>query len=128
MKKIAALLTVLGVVGLLAAPSAHAQDGVFEGVCNEPGASNSPACQDTTGDDPLTGEDGLIVRVINFVSVIGGIIAVVIIMYGGFQYITSGGDTGKTNAARNTILYAVIGLVVIVLAQTVVSFILTRVL
>jgi hypothetical protein len=128
MKRLLVVLASLGIVGLLAAPGVSAQEGIFEGVCNEPGASNSPACQDTTGDDPLTGSDGLIIRIINVASVIGGIIAVIIIMWGGFTYITSGGDTGKTNEARNTILYAAIGLVVIVLAQSVISFILTRVL
>lgn len=125
LKRITILLALFGLVGLFAAPMASAQ--LFDEVCNEPGASSSAACQDTSGDDPITGEDGLILRIISIVSVVGGIIAVVIIMYGGFQYITSGGDPGKTTGARNTILYAVIGLLVIALAQAVVSFILTRV-
>lgn len=130
MKKFTMLFAVLGIVGIFAAPVSYAQNDLFDEVCEQAGseAGQSPACQDTTGDDPLTGEGGLIVRIINFVSVIGGIIAVVIIMYGGFQYITSGGDPGKTTGARNTILYAVIGLLVIALAQAAVSFILTRVL
>ena len=48
------------------------------------------------------------------------------IIYGGFRYITSGGDSGKVTGAKNTIIYAVIGLVIVVLAQVIVKFILDK--
>lgn len=105
-------------------PSASAQ--LLDDVCDQPGARDSPACRDDTGDDPLTGDDGLIARLANVAAVIGGFVAVALIMWGGFQYITSGGDSGKAGAARKTILYAALGLVVIVLAQTLVAFILSN--
>jgi hypothetical protein len=125
MKRLITLLTLFGVLGVLTAPAASAQ--LFNEVCNEPGASESSACQDASGEDPLTGDDGLIIRLVNIAAVAGGIVAVIIIIWGGFTYVTSGSDTNKINAARNTIIYAVIGLIVIVLAQTIVSFILTRI-
>ena len=59
-------------------------------------------------------------------SAIVGIIAVVMIIVGGIKYITSGGDSGNVTAAKNTILYAVIGLVVVALAQIIVKFVLGR--
>lgn len=63
---------------------------------------------------------------LNLFSAIVGIIAVVMIIVGGIQYITSGGDSGNVTKAKNTILYAVIGLVVVALAQIIVKFVLNR--
>ena len=50
-----------------------------------------------------------------------------LIIYGGFKYISSGGDSGKVTEAKNTIIYAVIGLVVVALAQFIVQFVLNKV-
>jgi hypothetical protein len=47
-------------------------------------------------------------------------------IYGGFKYITSGGDSGNVTAAKNTIMYALIGLVVVALAQLIVRFVLGK--
>jgi hypothetical protein len=49
------------------------------------------------------------------------------IIIGGFKYITSGGDSNNVSSAKNTILYAIIGLIIVALAQTIVRFILGRV-
>jgi len=68
----------------------------------------------------------LIADIINIVSVIVAIIAVIMIIIGGFKYITSGGDSGNVTGAKNTILYAVIGLVIVALAQFIVKFVLTQ--
>ena len=63
---------------------------------------------------------------LNLFSAIVGIISVVMIIVGGIRYITSGGDSGKVSAAQNTVLYAVIGLVVVALAQIIVQFVLKK--
>jgi hypothetical protein len=65
-----------------------------------------------------------IATAINIFSVVVGIIAVVMIIIGGVKYITSGGDAGNVTGAKNTILYAIIGLVVVALAQIIVQFVL----
>ena len=70
--------------------------------------------------------DNLITSIVNIFSVIVGLIAVIMIIYGGFRYITSGGDSTKVNNAKNTILYAIIGLIVVALAQVIVRFVLNR--
>lgn len=70
--------------------------------------------------------NNIIAQVINIFSIIVGVIAVIMIIYGGFRYITSGGDSGKVGDAKNTILYAIIGLVLVALAQFVVKFVLNR--
>lgn len=69
----------------------------------------------------------LVEDIINIFSVIVGIVAVIMIIVGGFQYIISGGDSGKVGTAKNTILYALIGLVIVAFAQFVVKFILGRI-
>ncbi len=66
----------------------------------------------------------IIKAVVNLLSVIVGILAVIMIMVGGFRYVTSGGDSSSLSSAKNTIIYAVIGLVIVALAQVLVHFVL----
>jgi hypothetical protein len=48
------------------------------------------------------------------------------IIWGGLKYITSGGDSGNVTGAKNTILYAIIGLIIVALAQFIVRFVLSK--
>ncbi len=70
--------------------------------------------------------DNIITLVVNVFSVVVGFIAIVMMIYGGFKYITSSGDSGNVTAAKNTIMYALIGLVVVALAQVIVKFVLAK--
>ena len=63
-------------------------------------------------------------HIINIFSAIIGVVAVVMIIFGGFRYITSGGNDSSVTSAKNTILYAVIGLIIVALAQLLVRFVL----
>lgn len=69
---------------------------------------------------------GLITKIINIFSVIVGVIAVIMIIFGGLKYITSGGDSGNVSSAKNTIIFALVGLVIVALAQFIVRFVLTQ--
>ena len=69
----------------------------------------------------------IIATVINIFSFIVGVIAVIMIIIGGIKYITSGGDSNNISSAKTTIIYAIIGLVVVALAQIIVRFVLQRV-
>jgi len=69
----------------------------------------------------------LITSIVNIFSIIVGLISVVMIIYGGFRYVTSGGDSNNVSNAKNTIIYAIIGLVVVALAQFIVQFVLDKV-
>ena len=80
------------------------------------------ACETDTV-DASTRVDGIISTVINIISVVVGIVAVIMIIIGGLKYITSGGESGNVTGAKNTILYAVVGLVVVALAQISVRFV-----
>jgi len=91
-------------------------------LCQLNGASNSAYCTPP----PLSGPEEIITKITNIVLFITGIAAVIAIIFGGIQYILSDGDSAKINAAKNTILYAVIGLVVALLAKVIVSFVVRR--
>lgn len=91
-------------------------------VCETLG-SNSSCTTDPSGG---TGLNGIIKAVINILSLLVGITAVIMIIIGGLRYITSNGDSGSITSARNTILYAVIGLVIVAMAQAIVQFVLNR--
>jgi hypothetical protein len=64
---------------------------------------------------------------INILTLIVGVISVIMIIVGGLKYITSGGDSSNVQGAKNTIMYAIIGLVVVALAQIIVNFVLGNV-
>ncbi len=66
---------------------------------------------------------GEITVIIGIILGILGAIAILMITIAGLRYITSGGDPQKAARARNAIFYTLIGLVVIVLAETIVAFI-----
>jgi|GEM_PF-403706 len=80
-----------------------------------------------TSQDATAKINDLIADVINIFSLVVGVVSVIMIIYGGFRYITSGGESNSVSSAKNTILYAIIGLVIVALAQTIVRFILGRV-
>ena len=71
--------------------------------------------------------ESIIGTVINVISFIVGVIAVIMIIIGGLRYITSGGDSNNTKGAKDTILYAIIGLVVVAMAQVIVRFVIKKV-
>lgn len=87
-------------------------------------SESSEECQ--SGESAEDRVNDIIRLVINIFSLIVGVISVIMIIIGGLKYITSGGDSGNVSGAKNTILYAVIGLVVVALAQVIVRFVLQK--
>jgi hypothetical protein len=127
------ILSVLSLGFLAAAPlvvvgAVSAQPDIQNSLCQGGGTVQlgDPAECATTTDGAEEGLNGLITNIVNIFSIIVGIVAVVMIIIGGFRYITSGGDSGNVTAAKNTILYAVIGLVIVALAQFIVRFVLSK--
>lgn len=125
-----AIVTLLSVATLslpvLAPVSVAAQADVQGNLCG--GAANlslseQEDCEDEEGEDSL---NNLITNIVNIFSVVVGVISVIMIIIGGFKYITSGGDSNSVTNAKNTIMYAIIGLVIVALAQFIVRFVLDR--
>ena len=71
--------------------------------------------------------ESTVTKVINAVLYVIGILAVVMVIIGGVQYTTSGGDQAAVTKAKNTILYGIIGLVIAILAYAIVNFVITKV-
>ena len=86
------------------------------------GDANNP-CTDTTSN---TLSD-LLKTVLSILSIIVGIAAIIMVIVGGFRYVLSAGDSANTNSARNTIIYALVGLLIAALAQVLIHFVLSRV-
>lgn len=75
--------------------------------------------------DKLLGEGSVFTNVINILLIAIGLISVVMIIIGGIRYAVSGGESGAVTSAKNTILYAVVGLVVAFLAYALVNWVLS---
>jgi hypothetical protein len=84
------------------------------------------SCTNPPGEDGAPGKtlEGTVGSIINIITIVVGIIALIMILIGGFRYVTSGGDASKVSSAKNTIIYAIIGLVVVALAQFIVKYVL----
>lgn len=75
--------------------------------------------------DELTGDEGIFTTIVNVLLFIVGAIAVIMLIIGGIRYTTSNGDSNQVTAAKNTILYAIIGIIVAIIAYAVVNFVIT---
>lgn len=75
----------------------------------------------------LIGQNGVFTQITNTVLYAVGIISVVMLIYGGLRYVISGGDSKKVTDAKNTILYAIIGLIISILAFAIVNFVINAV-
>jgi hypothetical protein len=106
-----------------------AQQQINAGLCT---GSNLEFTEDTSTADCSTSDateriNNLIHTIVNLLSAIVGIVAVIMIIFGGLRYITSGGNDTSVTSAKNTILYAIIGLIIVALAQVLVRFTLNKV-
>ncbi len=74
----------------------------------------------------LFAQDGIFQTIVNTLLFIIGAVAVIMLVYGGFKYVISGGDSSAVTSAKNTILYAVVGIVVALLSWAVLDFVLKQ--
>ncbi len=119
-----AALSIISLVAL--APAAHGQSIQTETKCG-----SNIDLRKTGSCDPDVASSGesvqnLIKRIINTLSVIVGAICVIMIIIGGFRYVTSAGESNSVSGAKNTILYAIVGLIIVAFAQIIVQFVLQR--
>lgn len=136
--KIKIALVSLSALFLLAAPAALSvssatvlaaadiKGSLCTGTDLEVGDPNKAKCNTDAGGSGEGKLNALITQIINIISVIVAIVAVIMLIFGGFRYVTSGGAADKVKGAKDTILYALIGLVIVALAQTVVKFVVNK--
>lgn len=126
------IVSLLGAALLLVVPMAvpalaSAQPDIQGNLCGGTTltVTNGGGCgQTSTGTQHI---NSFITDIVNVFSIIVGVVAVIMIIVGGFRYITSGGDSNNISGAKNTIIYAIIGLIIVALAQFIVQFVLNKV-
>lgn len=134
-KTIKRILTTLSLSLVIAAPFAPVAVVYGQSECLDSNGGTIASCLDSganktdpdaAGTDVNEKVNKTIRLVINIFSLIVGVVSVIMIIIGGFKYITSGGESGNISGAKNTILYAIIGLIVVALAQVIVKFVLQK--
>lgn len=79
----------------------------------------------TDGATKIQGGD--IAQLLMYVYMIAGIVAIIVIIFGGIRYATSGGDSSSVQSAKNTVQYAVVGLVVVIMAAAITDFVINNI-
>jgi len=102
---------------VMVAPTAFGFDGGVQG-----GADSARGADQTT---ELFGQTGIFRTITNVLLFILGAISVIMIIIGGLRYVVSGGNATAVTAAKNTILYAIVGVIVALLAYAIINFVLS---
>lgn len=83
------------------------------------------AAQGTDVPTALFGDTGIVTTITNVLLFIAGALAVIMLIWGGLRYTISGGNAAAVTAAKNTVLYAIVGLIIAFLAFAAVNFVLS---
>ncbi len=97
-------------------------NGISDGANDAIGPGAGVNCRSTGVGNGSIGRIGH--SIVTVFSLVVGAVAVIMIIYGGFRYITSGGDSNRVGAAKSTLIYAIVGLIIVALAQVIVHFVL----
>ncbi len=126
MKRLLSIFMALVIGGLIVvAPPVRAAE-VFD-PCRDEAVTNSEICTSSKGTSKLFGAGGIWNRILNTITFLIGGISVLMIIIGAVRYALSAGDQSQVTAAKNTILYAIIALIVAVMANAIVNFVLTNI-
>ena len=120
LKMILAGMLIVPTVALAVAPAASAEgDFTLNGGVS---SAKGDGVNDTTS-DPQT----LVKQFVNIFLFAVGALSVIMLIWGGIRYTTSAGDSNKVTAAKNTVLYAIVGLVVAILAYAIVNMVIGKI-
>jgi hypothetical protein len=127
MKQIKKILILLTASTLLLIPNlAYADNPAKEAIqCGVNAGAGEKECKPNS--QAVSSLNTTIRNAINIFSIVVGIVAVIMMIVGGFRYITSAGDATRVASAKNTIIYAIVGLIIVALAQVIVRFVLKEV-
>ena len=119
MKKVRNIILMLAFAlsfGIAALPTTANASNILTDVCTDNPTSSICTNKDTTLSDKI-------ITVVNTLLYVLGVVAVLMIIFGGILYIVSGGDAANVKKAKDTIMYAVIGLVVAILSYAIVNYV-----
>ncbi len=124
---VAALLATVSTFGgmlALSAPASALFEGTKDQACNGAALQSSGGCSNV--DSQASRVSDTLKIVLNILSFVVGVVAVIMLIIGGIRFVTSQGEGSSTALARNTIIYALVGIVVAVMAQFLVQFVIGR--
>jgi hypothetical protein len=128
LQKIAVFAALLSGSLVTLAPANLVSAGPFDAsksqACRGANLSNSDTnCHADSSRETL---DRRIQFIVNLLTAIIGIVAVILIIINGLRFITSNGDSNSISSAKNGVIYAIVGLIIVALAQIIVRFVLAR--
>jgi hypothetical protein len=126
MKRLAFLIAALVCLMLPATAIAASYNPLSDACGSGGGAASSTTC-DTNGSDPIAGPNGVIEKATIIIASISGIVAVIIIVIAGFMFGLSNGDAQKAASARMAIIGALVGLVIIAAATSIITFVVGKI-
>jgi len=116
---VGALVAVAALLLAVAPSHAHAANAIND-ACQGVGLTSGGGGCSTGSGKSLS---GVLKAIVNILSAIVGVAAVIMIVLGGLRYVTSAGDANNVSAAKKTIIYALVGLVIVAMAQVIVHFV-----
>ncbi len=128
MKIIVTALCLLMIASFIGVQQVSAANIIDES-CNNIATGPKPtACSANPGKNGsgFLGQDSAIGGVIRLLGIAAGVIGVIMLIIGGLKFVTSSGDSSNVASARNTILYAIVGLVIAMSAQLIIIFVLDK--
>ena len=105
----------VGAVLFIAPVSVEAFNGTVQSGVNAARGTDVPST--------LLGDGGALTTIVNALLFIIGFLSVIMLIFGGLRYIISGGNAAAVTTAKNTILYAIVGLIIAIFAYAIVNFV-----
>ena len=121
------LIAAAAAVSLLAAPGLALAQGFPDSTAKTTGFDISKFKNQFEGIEKTATLVGSIINIVNALLVLAAIAAIVFIIIGGVRYVTAQGDEDAVEQAKNTVIYAIIGIIVILLAAVIVNFFVAQV-
>lgn len=118
MKKLIPAIIALGVIfaTFISVPS-YAQEMTLQSGVQSARGDGQPVT--------LFGDGGIFTTIVNILLFVIGALSVIMLIIGGIRYTVSGGNQSAVTAAKNTIMYAIVGIIIAVLAYAIVNFVLS---
>ena len=120
LKMILAGMLIIPTVALAVAPAASAEGNLTLN-------SGVDSAQGEGVGQVSTDPESLVKKFVNIFLFAVGALSVIMLIWGGIRYTTSAGDSNKVTAAKNTVLYAIVGLVVAILAYAIVNMVISKI-
>lgn len=118
-----ALVLSFGVLTTAPAHAAGFDKGLKDGAVSAQGKDQQGSASCLFGNEGNCSGDGIFKTITNVMLFVIGAVSVIMLIIGGIRYTVSNGDSTAVQNAKNTIMYAIVGVIVSILAYAVVNFV-----